>query len=226
VEKLSGVYKIENLVDGKVYVGSSKTLVTRKNQHFSALRRNKHGSAYLQHAFNKFGEVFEFIVLEKDVPSENLIKREQFYIDTHQAASPKYGYNLCPTAGSQRGRKHSVKALRKISGGPYTFLNPKGGAITRNSFMDFEREFGLDHSHLGQVYKEKQSDNKGWRKFNENKINTACLAKIRPHTFISPEGAAITRDSLMAFEREFGLHNTALGLVEKGKNKQHKGWTI
>jgi group I intron endonuclease len=51
----SGIYEIENLVNGKVYIGQAVNLDSRKRQHFSDLRLNKHYSGHLQNAYNKYG---------------------------------------------------------------------------------------------------------------------------------------------------------------------------
>ena len=60
----SGIYKIENLINGKIYIGSSVDLLGRKNAHFSQLNRNIHGNKKLQNSFNKYGkDNFNFKIL-------------------------------------------------------------------------------------------------------------------------------------------------------------------
>ena len=59
----SGIYKIVNKIDGKIYVGQSIHLEKRKNEHFKELINNKHQNQHLQYAFNKYGiNNFDFIV--------------------------------------------------------------------------------------------------------------------------------------------------------------------
>lgn len=61
----SGIYKIENVVDGKKYVGSSKNLNKRRATHWRSLRNNKHHNEYLQRAFNLYGEDnFKFVEIK------------------------------------------------------------------------------------------------------------------------------------------------------------------
>jgi group I intron endonuclease len=60
----SGIYKITNLNDNKVYIGSSINVTKRQYKHFWMLRNNKHDNLHLQNSFNKFGEssfLFEVI---------------------------------------------------------------------------------------------------------------------------------------------------------------------
>lgn len=49
---LSGIYKITNLLNGKVYVGQSKNVYKRKIQHFAALRKDCHENGAMQADWN------------------------------------------------------------------------------------------------------------------------------------------------------------------------------
>ena len=60
-KKISGIYKIENLINHKVYIGQSKDIKSRFNQHKSA-ETNKH----LKHSFEKYGiENFSFEIIKE-----------------------------------------------------------------------------------------------------------------------------------------------------------------
>lgn len=79
--KVSGIYCIEDRINHKTYIGSSKNLYRRLLKHFALLRHNKHENAYLQNAWNKYGEDnFEWIIIEK-CDSSILTEREQYCID-------------------------------------------------------------------------------------------------------------------------------------------------
>lgn len=83
--KVSGIYCIENKINHKTYIGSSKNLYQRLLKHFALLRHNKHENAYLQNAWNKYGEEsFEWTILEFcDV--DVLTEREQYCIDLFES---------------------------------------------------------------------------------------------------------------------------------------------
>lgn len=81
----SGVYKIYNKENGRIYIGSAKRFKERYMGHFSSLKRNKHHNIFLQGDFNKFGEqCFLFEVLEV-VPGDksNRQIKEQEYINKY-----------------------------------------------------------------------------------------------------------------------------------------------
>ena len=76
-----GIYKITNTINGKYYIGSSKDIITRLKTHFNRLEKNIHVNPHLQSSYNKYGrQVFKTEVLE-ECPIEDLITREQYYID-------------------------------------------------------------------------------------------------------------------------------------------------
>lgn len=79
--KVSGIYCIENTINHKTYIGSSKNIYQRLLKHFALLRHNKHQNAHLQSAWNKYGESnFKWFILELCDSSE-LAEKEQCCID-------------------------------------------------------------------------------------------------------------------------------------------------
>jgi group I intron endonuclease len=107
---ISGIYKIVNKVNGHCYIGSAIDTAGRWSRHVSELRYQRHHSVHLQSAWNLYGaDNFFFTVIEKCETSQ-LIKREQYYIDT---VVPEY--NICKVAGSSLGRKHTLASIEKIS---------------------------------------------------------------------------------------------------------------
>ena len=96
-----GIYKIENKVNGKIYIGQSVNIPRRWRQHRNtAIDSNKEEYGYpLYKAIRKYGlENFDFSVLEYCEPNI-LDEREKFYIKKFQAFTE--GYNQ--TAGGTDG---------------------------------------------------------------------------------------------------------------------------
>ena len=93
-----GIYKIENIINGNFYIGSSIQLIRRFKTHKERLIKNKHGNIILQRSWNKHGEkAFVFTIIEY-CSKENIIEREQYYLDFL-----KPYYNIAPIAYSSAG---------------------------------------------------------------------------------------------------------------------------
>lgn len=120
---LPGIYSIKNRINFHQYVGSSINVQKRMNIHKSTLNKKIHENSYLQNAWNKYGnDNFEFLLLEEVGNKENLITREQYYIDT---LNPEY--NINKIAGSCLGFKHSKIARENMSKGQLKrYLNSPG----------------------------------------------------------------------------------------------------
>lgn len=87
----SGIYCLVNTDNQKKYVGSSKNIYQRLQKHRAYLRKNIHENKKLQNSWNKHGEdKFQYFILEF-CPNEQLLEREQFYID---ALKPWYNITL------------------------------------------------------------------------------------------------------------------------------------
>ena len=60
-----GIYKIENLINHKVYIGQSKDIERRWKYHRTRIYREENDSLPLYRAFRKYGiENFSFNVIE------------------------------------------------------------------------------------------------------------------------------------------------------------------
>jgi len=111
----SGVYMIKNMINHKIYIGSSKDITKRWLGHKNLLNKKKHGNGFLSNAWHKYGEDnFIFSVVEY-VESDQLIIKEQHYIDFYKSYDNKIGYNLVPNAGSNLGWKPSEETKKKMS---------------------------------------------------------------------------------------------------------------
>lgn len=81
MKKVSGIYKITNIHNGKFYIGSSKNIKKRISTHKTQLRKQAHPNIILQRAWNKYGESgFVFEIVEEVIP-DLLLSVEQSYLD-------------------------------------------------------------------------------------------------------------------------------------------------
>lgn len=111
VPSTPGIYAIVNLVNQHFYVGSAVNLKKRNHHHLRDLVTGKHKNAHLQRAYNLYGsDAFRFDILEHVEHVDNLLTREQHYIDT---LNPEY--NISRTAGSNFGMSFTPEHRAKIS---------------------------------------------------------------------------------------------------------------
>lgn len=117
---MSGIYCIRNLATGKVYVGSSSNIKARLANHRFRLRAGRHDNSHLQRSWKRHGEAsFVFEVLEH---TEDLLVREQAWMDALRSADPEHGYNAGPadrpTLGRKRTLESRIAASRAMRGRP------------------------------------------------------------------------------------------------------------
>lgn len=116
----AGVYLIENLVNGKVYCGSSKNLSQRFQHHRWRLRKGTHENPHLQAAYSKYGEEsFTYRVVEFVEKEEDLVIREQYWLDQFDK-SELYNITKYATPGNaitltqKHKDKLTAKAKKKV----------------------------------------------------------------------------------------------------------------
>jgi hypothetical protein len=93
----TGIYAIKNIVDDRVYIGSTSDSFKRRwYNHKYTLGKNTHGNRHLQNSWNKHGEdAFEFSVIEGVDDGKLLSEREQYWIDYYTATDGGC-YNILP----------------------------------------------------------------------------------------------------------------------------------
>src|SRR4051812_34604196 len=112
---LPGVYVIENLLNGKRYVGSSLNMAERFETHRKQLQAGIHANKHLQAAWRKHGEsAFTFSTIE-EASTADILKREQFWIDSLESSNPRFGYNKRLLAHSNMGITFGPDIRRKLS---------------------------------------------------------------------------------------------------------------
>lgn len=101
--KVSGIYKIENKINGKVYIGQSVDVYRRLKKHIWEIGSNNN---VLYKAFRKYGiENFTYELIE-ECDIDKLDEREIYYIKKYNSyieAENSNGYNLNIGGGVNRG---------------------------------------------------------------------------------------------------------------------------
>ena len=104
-----GIYKIENLINGKIYIGQSINIEKRWKKHkYNSERTNFHRefNKPLYRSIRKYGnENFTFEVIHR-CEKESLNKLEIYYINLYCSNHKDFGYNI--------SLKNSISTFNKI----------------------------------------------------------------------------------------------------------------
>ena len=106
-------YIIKCATSGKNYYGSTSNFKKRVTQHKYLLLRNRHHSAHLQKAWNKYGETaFEFSILKVFECAEMMLLAEKALLETYF----KNAYNISTEVNKAHmlGRHHSEETKQKL----------------------------------------------------------------------------------------------------------------
>ncbi len=159
----AGVYCIENIYNGKLYIGSAFDAHARILAHFRLLRRNKSHNKHLQASYNKHGKdaFIGYIIelCEKDIVKE----KEQFWIDNTTCLTN--GYNKSGKVIDNSGWNHKQEYKDRLSKERMGVGNPAYGKKMPAEVIDGIRKRSTGRSHT------KESIDKMIAKREENKAN-------------------------------------------------------
>lgn len=152
-----GIYKITNIVNGKVYIGGTEDFKRRFKHHIVSLNGQFHRNEHLQRAWNKYGkDSFKFEPIYC-CNKQDLDSSEIFFINTFNAMDRNYGYNMKLGGSSTRGINHpsygvKVPEERKQKIRDARAEQPVTQAML-DALMKYRKDFtgitGKDHSAFG-----------------------------------------------------------------------------
>jgi group I intron endonuclease len=243
-QKKSGIYKIVNKINGKYYVGSSKDVKHRWDDHIRELRKNNHYNDYLQKSWNKYGEQsfdFQFV---KSVKEKELLLVEQKYLDISVKEQNKcYNLNFEASGGniseysrekirmSKIGRKASVELRKKLSD---VHKGIKLSESAKEKIRVINKGKKLSDEHKTKI----GISNKGKKYSLEVKMR---MSETRKGVYLGNKNPSydskvfcfynknlnITRNCTMyELYKEFNLHKNGISKLKLRKVKSYKGWTM
>lgn len=224
----TGIYKITCTVNGKIYIGSSIDIARRFREHRSKLKNKTHNNKYLQRSWDKHGkENFSLSIIE-ECKENDLIKREQYWIDELKPYIKEIGFNLirdaCPG-----------NAMYKF----YIVTFPDGHEETIANLSKFCRENGLKYRLIMACCDGMMRDHKGYKCRRPGQTEWKYIRTIsnkmknwdsnddfhnRFWLIITPDGEEIILKTLKDFCKTHNLQSTHMAKVADGELKQHKGF--
>jgi group I intron endonuclease len=213
-EKVSGIYKIVNKINGKYYVGSTDDIQRRKYHHWIDLIKNKHSNNKLQNAWNKYGENnFQFLIV-KETPVYQLLVEEQQWLNMCEQ-TPETNYNISYDAKSPFKGKHHTKEIKMKIGngnrGKYQSLELKS---LRSKIMKGKYD-GINNPNYGK----KMSNN------TKNKLLSSRTDK-NIYTFQNIISNEIFLGTRQTFRNHIGIKRDSVHQLIHGIIKICKHWKL
>lgn len=220
------IYKITNLIDGKIYIGQSiNSFALRYNT--TKWWKCKKISPHLKASINKYGyENFSVEILEKNIFNvDKLNEIEEFYIKKFNSLDP-VGYNL--TSGglnkilsiSSRDKMSKSSPRRKNLNEFYVFKNHKTNQIVFiKNLARFCKDKKLTRSEMSSVHQGLSKRHKWW---------TVPSTKLTKWKIKSPDG-----EVFVLHEGEFhpfcdsnGVNGMHLEKAREMAWKGSRGWCL
>ena len=106
----TGIYYIECLTNGMVYIGKALNIKARWVSHKNDLGKNKHSNPVLQNCWNKYGAPqFDFGILQDGLDKESSAQQEEYWIQEYiRDGIDMMNYDLLPYSAPTRFFDHYV----------------------------------------------------------------------------------------------------------------------
>lgn len=222
----SGIYKITNLINDKIYIGRSVNLKSRKSKH-----KTKISNTIISRAIRKYGhdnflfEVIEYCEIDK------LVEREGYYLDLLQPFRENNGYNILKDSsiGGWLGMLHTSEARSKMSESKKGIIPWNKGKKGVQECSDETRKL-MSENNIGEknpFYGKKHSDE------TKNKISDKNKGRDHSHEYrsviqIDKNTLNIIKiwNSIADVYKYFNapLHNSNISRVCRGKQKTAYGF--
>jgi len=255
---MMGIYEITNLHDGKAtsYVGSSVDIKRRWADHIRFLRSKQHVNPHLQSAFDRDGEgAFSFCVLEEVASKQDLLGREQWWLDymfemtddlyniAQDAAAPTRGRTIIITerrrqACSKAARARllttegvrQMKAIGILNIKPYpAFIHDETGAIITagKNLAGMCQRRGLSYKCMWKVVHRQCRSHQGWMLLDTDTRPPSRKGSQYPAFRHRETGGIIPAGrNLTKLCKERGLDPQNMWSVVWGRYNHHQGWEL
>ena len=107
------IYKITCLINLRVYIGETANIKRRFWNHQEQLAKGKHGNDRLQEDYNKYGvDSFKYEIIE-EVPAEQNLERESYWINYYGGIESDMTYNMQDIYNQNRLVRNKISVSNK-----------------------------------------------------------------------------------------------------------------
>lgn len=210
--KQQGIYRILNVSNGHLYIGSSNNVRKRLRGHKAQLRSGEHRNKHLQWAWNKYGEdKFVFEKIEDVNRKQDLLGREQWFLDN--VIKWEVDYNVAVDSRGTNNLTFSVATRKKISKINSGKGNPMYG---KNHTAEAKKKMSM--AKIGSTWTDERKERQSKRFIEDGHPNTRLtegdVIKIR-------EMYALGNYTQGYIGRLFGVSRTTVGAIVRKETWRH-----
>lgn len=213
------IYKIENLCNGKSYIGCSNNAEKRFKQHINLLNKNKHKNPKLQNAWNKYGEKqFTFYIVTECETEEEMLSIEIKLIeecpDCYNIAEGGTGGNTI-----KNYTEHQRKELSKKKSEMVRNYQSVYGTLHNNPFLNKTEE---ERYEMIKVWSECKKGSKNGRAIYFNKvvqIKEGVIIKVWDNVYEASEDGTFNRKYIINCANNKPSFNSHKGFEWKWYNE-------
>ena len=208
------IYKITNLINGKIYIGQTNNPTRRFQEHRAKGYRNEN-EKILYKAFDKYGiENFSFEIVEE---TENYNEREQYWIKFYNSLAP-YGYNM--TEGGENppvfhGEEHHLCSHSKETVDLIKKMLKETSATTAEiAKITNYNTSSINRINLGELWFDENED------YPIRKKNTLIGKRTRALAII--EDLLHTNLTQKEIAKKYGVGRSTVTAINRGQNARQE----
>ncbi|WP_079708095.1 GIY-YIG nuclease family protein [Paraliobacillus ryukyuensis] len=221
MERIVGIYKVTNLINGKMYIGQSTNIKKRFTSHKNAINRSDddpRGQGPLYDDMRNYGvENFSFEVMEECSKNE-LNEKEEYYISFHNSVDD--GYNISKKAITTNDPDVRKKIITE------EFLERNSIRFKEMNKQNWkDAEYRKKKSKQSSELQKKRLQDPEYRKQKSEQLKKYWSKKKKRVAQYTLDGELVAvYEGLRVAERNTGIKSIHKHLKEPDKRKQAGGY--